>query len=330
MSCRYAPPWSEKYRPRSLPNVQHQPEIVDTLMRMMESKRVPHLLFYGPPGTGKTSTALALAHDLYGDEIVNRVMELNASDQRGIEIVRQKVKVFANMSVKSGDVPFKLIILDEADSMTVDAQAALRRIIEKYSHITRFILCANYVSRISAPLVSRCTSFRFNSLKTPIVVGYIRSILVKESLKNPALRSLTEASVELVVRIAGGDMRKATNLIQAVAHVVMSKQAAIDDAAVYSIAGLLPPEQIVRFVDRCGQSVGEVMEAVREILHGGFVTQSLVQQVYAYVFEQRRIRKGALLQFLTTATQIDADLVKGSNEFLQLLKFGVALKCALD
>ena len=143
-------PWVEKYRPRGLADVASQEDIVRALANAVRSGNVPHMLFYGPPGTGKTSTVLAMARDLYGPELMkSRVMELNASDERGIAVIREKVKTFAQSSVGAsvGVAPFKLIVLDEADSLTPDAQAALRRTMETYSKVTRFAILCNYVSR---------------------------------------------------------------------------------------------------------------------------------------------------------------------------------------
>ena len=141
-------PWVEKYRPQNIDDIVQQDEVVSALRSTLEKGDLPHLLFHGPPGTGKTSTALALCHSLFGQgEIKKRLMELNASDDRGIDTVRSKVKQFASLAVPQTPVPYKIIILDEADSMTRDAQNALRRIIEQYSAVTRFIIICNYVSK---------------------------------------------------------------------------------------------------------------------------------------------------------------------------------------
>lgn len=174
-------PWIEKYRPSKIEDVSHQVEVVNALRQSVKSGQVPHLLLYGPPGTGKTSTVLALAKDLFGaDFFRKRTLELNASDERGIAVVREKIKKFAQRKIArhpdGRDIPqLQFVILDEADSMTIDAQAALRRIIEAYAKTTRFCIICNYISKIIDPLASRCVKFRF----TPIGAAAQKERLLK-------------------------------------------------------------------------------------------------------------------------------------------------------
>jgi len=155
--------WAEKYRPRSLAQMVDQKQIVERLRSFTKSRNVPHCIFAGPPGTGKTTAALCLARDLYGDPYRENLMELNASDERGINVVRETVKTFARVRTL-GEIPFKILILDEADNMTRDAQQALRRTMEKYTGTCRFILIANYSGKIIEPIQSRCAPFRFSYL----------------------------------------------------------------------------------------------------------------------------------------------------------------------
>jgi replication factor C subunit 2/4 len=175
-------PWVEKFRPATLKEVSGQEETIEILSKTIKSNNLPHLLFYGVPGSGKTSTILAMAKDLFGDLYKQRVLELNASDQRGIEVIRTKVKNFAQVSINGKGPSFKLIILDEADSMTADAQAALRRTMETWSHVTRFCLICNYLTRIIEPLASRCAKFRFKPLPADLIVERLEFITRQEGM----------------------------------------------------------------------------------------------------------------------------------------------------
>ncbi|CAM1504008.1 Fc.00g015990.m01.CDS01 [Cosmosporella sp. VM-42] len=212
-------PWVEKYRPNTLDDVSGHHDILATINKFIESNRLPHLLLYGPPGTGKTSTILALARRIYGVQNMRQmVLELNASDDRGIDVVREQIKTFASTkqiftmgaSAKAGSIAgFKLIILDEADAMTSTAQMALRRIMEKYTVNTRFCIIANYSHKLSPALLSRCTRFRFSPLKE----GDIR-VLVEKVVEEEHVQIGGEA-VDALVKLSKGDMRRALNVLQA-------------------------------------------------------------------------------------------------------------------
>ncbi|CAI9115430.1 OLC1v1016331C3 [Oldenlandia corymbosa var. corymbosa] len=205
-------PWVEKYRPQSLSDVAAHRDIVDTIDRLASSNRLPHLLLYGPPGTGKTSTVLALARKLYGSQMHNMVLDLNASDDRGIDVVRQQIQDFASTQSISFGAKFsvKLVLLDEADAMTKDAQFALRRVIEKYTKNTRFALICNHVNKIITALQSRCTRFRFAPLDAVHVTERLNHVIKAEGL------DVTESGLKALVRLCNGDMRKALNILQVI------------------------------------------------------------------------------------------------------------------
>lgn len=210
-------PWIEKYRPDKLNEILSHDEIISTLDTFIKSKCVPHLLFYGPPGTGKTSAITAVAKELYGIYFPFMVMELNASDDRGIDIVKNKIKQFVvtknsfyGKTTQDRKDIFKLVILDETDAMTSDAQAILRKIIEKYTNNTRFCLICNYIQNISPALQSRCTRFRFSPIDDENIKEKIITIANIENIQ------VDESGINTIIKRASGDMRKAINTLQSV------------------------------------------------------------------------------------------------------------------
>ena len=213
-------PWVEKYRPDTMDDVSGHQDIIATINKFVEVNRLPHLLLYGPPGTGKTSTILALARKIYGARNMRQmVLELNASDDRGIDVVREQIKTFASTkqiftsAPKQGEAAslagFKLIVLDEADAMTAVAQMALRRIMEKYTANTRFCIIANYTHKLSPALLSRCTRFRFSPLKEKDIRKLVDLVIEKEDIR------IEPDAVDSLVRLSKGDMRRALNVLQA-------------------------------------------------------------------------------------------------------------------
>ena len=230
-------PWVEKYRPQSLDEVLAHHDIISTIDRLIDSNSLPHLLFYGPPGTGKTSTILAVAHKLFGKNISSMVLELNASDDNSIKVVRTKIKTFAGTK-KLFSKGMKLIILDEADNLSSDAQSALRRVMEKYSSQTRFCLICNYVSKIAPAIQSRCQRFRFAPLAQKHMTGKITEIAGLEKC------TVTPDGMEALLNLSEGDMRRILNVMQA----CVMASTTVDSDAVYNTTGKPHPRDVAVIV----------------------------------------------------------------------------------
>ncbi|KAL7077860.1 hypothetical protein ACQ4LE_003376 [Meloidogyne hapla] len=242
-------PWVEKYRPSSLSDLVSQKEIVNSITKMIDEDRLPHLLFYGPPGTGKTTTILAAARKLFPPKgMKSRLLELNASDERGIDVVRNKIVSFAS-SQGLQDVfsatntigtkrLIKLVILDEADSMTKDAQNALRRIIEKYTDSTRFCIICNYLSKIIPALQSRCTRFRFAPLKKEQVMPRINYIIKQEELE------VSDDGKDALFKLSKGDMRRIINVLQSTSLSTVK----VNEKAVYRCVGYPRPKVVEKIL----------------------------------------------------------------------------------
>ncbi|CAI5444899.1 unnamed protein product [Caenorhabditis angaria] len=260
--------WTEKYRPKTLNDVAHQEEVVTMLKGALTGKDLPHLLFYGPPGTGKTSAALAFCHELYPKNVFkDRVLELNASDERGISVVRNKISFFSKRAINQSEnrlLNVKIVILDEVDAMTRDAQSAMRRVIEDCSKTTRFILICNYVSRLIAPIVSRCAKFRFKSLPAEVQIDRLRTICNSENTP------LSEEDLKIVMKTSEGDLRRAVCTLQSLAPVLKNgdekaKNSFLhptnDSEIVKEIVSLLPSAkvpQVFEIVKRTAKSCSGV------------------------------------------------------------------------
>ncbi|XP_058014495.1 replication factor C subunit 5 isoform X2 [Ahaetulla prasina] len=232
-------PWVEKYRPQTLGDLISHEDILNTIQKFISEDRLPHLLLYGPPGTGKTSTILACAKQLYKErEFGSMVLELNASDDRGIDIVRGPILNFSSTRTifKRG---FKLVILDEADAMTQDAQNALRRVIEKFTENTRFCLICNYLSKIIPALQSRCTRFRFGPLTPQLMVPRLKHVIEKENV------DVSDDGMKALVTLSNGDMRRSLNILQST-NMAFGK---VTEETVYTCTGQPLKSDIANILD---------------------------------------------------------------------------------
>lgn len=317
-----AVPWVEKYRPKSVDDVAYQDEVVNVLKRTLELDQVgelPNLLFYGPPGTGKTSTILAIARQLYGPELMkDRVLELNASDERGIEVVRNKVKKFSQRAVSSTTPsgkkcpPFKIVILDEADSMTRNAQAALRRTMEKQNKTTRFCLICNYVSRIIEPLTSRCSKFRFKPLHDEILVKKLKEICGKESVLYQT------GVIEELVKVSEGDMRKAITYLQSAARLKGDEEVTIQD--IIEISGIVPDNVIDAVLESANSNSYERLDSsVKDIILEGYPGAQVISQIHDRIVEMDQITDKQKSVITERLGIVDKCLSDGADEYLQLL-----------
>jgi replication factor C subunit 2/4 len=327
------------------------------LKRMLQSNNLPHCLMYGPPGTGKTSTLLALARELFGPDLLrSRVLELNASDERGINIVRLKIKDFARQQLSNPPTgpagveyrkkypvpPFKIIILDEADSMTQDAQSALRRTMETYSKITRFCLVCNYVTRIIDPLASRCSKFRFKSLDKENAAKRLDDI---SRLENVALE---DGAVDALVRCSEGDLRKAITFLQSAARLVGALSSSSSSAArdadgdedmqldgespskvtvkiVEEIAGVVPNNIIdhlysaMRAKRQTGPGYDAVAKAVEDLVADGWSGTQVLSQLYERVIYDETVSDRQKAEVVMVFSEVDKRLVDGADEQLAIL-----------
>jgi replication factor C subunit 3/5 len=303
-------PLIEKYRPKTLKEMVSHEEILNTINLFLEKKNIPHFLFHGPPGTGKTSCILAIARSMYGDSFKKNTLELNASDDRGINVVRERIKEFCNTLNISSKATVKLVILDEADMMTTAAQNALRRVIEKYTKNVRFCLICNQVSKIIPAIQSRCMRFRFSPLKKEQCAERIKGICALENIP------IDQNTIEKIVEIGRGDMRKILNIVEST-HM---SYGTVNIDNVYTCTGLPSEFQInfiVKTVFENEQAVA--FKIIQEYkMNNGFSTNDLVLEVLKYLRRKTNLNVNIKLGLYKKFQKMDYLNNLGGNEKIVL------------
>jgi replication factor C subunit 2/4 len=305
--------WVEKNRPKNLEEVCYQDDVKKILKNFITNKNIPHLLFFGPSGCGKTSTILSLARDLFGNEYKNRIKELNASDERGINVIREKIKNYAqeSISINNNLPPWKIIILDEADNMTIESQYALRRIMEEYSKVTRFCIICNYHNKIIDPIVSRCSLFRFKPIPDKIIKSQLTLISNKENF------NCTNKVLEKICSYCRGDLRKAINFLQRCNNCFGDK---ITSMVIDEISGVISLDKLEKFIENCiNKNEKEVLNFIEFFYYSGY---SLVNQVFSLhnILIKSKITDESKCNIILILIEIDQNLIKGSDELIQMHK----------
>lgn len=300
--------WIEKYRPARLADIVGQDEIVERLSSYVRTKNLPHLLFTGSAGVGKTTAAVTLAREFFGETWQMNFREMNASDERGIDVVRNQIKQFAR-TAPLGGAGFKILFLDEADALTTDAQAALRRTMESYAMTCRFILSCNYSSKIIDPIQSRCAIYRFKPLEPKAVKEEISRIAAKEGL------TVTPAAMDAMVYIAQGDMRKAINALQGAAIV----SATIEEKMVYSITSNARPDEIEELLALSLSGDFDGAEALLgRLLHErGIAPNELINQCYRALLK-RTMDRALKVEMIDYLGETDFRLSEGADSDIQM------------
>jgi len=295
--------WTEKYRPEKLSDIIDQEHVVERLKYFVKNKTIPHMIFAGPPGTGKTCCAIAIAKELYGKYWKQNFQETNASDMRGIDVIRTRIKNFSR--IKPIDTSFKIIFLDESDALTPDAQNALRRLMEMYADITRFILSCNYSSNIISPIQSRAALFRFKLLSKENVFEYLERIVRGEKLK------IDREALEAIFSISEGDLRKSVNILQASA--TLGKR--ITEKIIYEVAAQAEPKEVKEMINHAlNGNFLNAREVLKELLlKRGVSGQDIIKQISSQIYDLE-ISEEAKIKLIEKVGDFEYRLQTGNDQ----------------
>lgn len=319
--------WVEKYRPKQLDEVESQDEIVTSLKNCIKTKNIPHMLFFGPSGCGKTSAILALAREIFGAKYWDdRVIELNASDERGIKVVREKIKRYAMNSINDDPniPPFKLIILDEADNMTGDSQFALRKIMEDCAN-TRFCIICNYHNKIIDPIISRCSVYRFKPVPKENIHKKLKEICVKEG------SVISDETIMMVEQISRGDMRKAINFLQRCRNFKnfitdIKKVDSINNSMVEMASGMIDNKTLVSFIENCIKGYMDNVNKMIENFHNESYSLTIqIPTIINYIINKPKMSDDVKSKIIDLLLSIDNFLLNGCDEYIQYnrLAYGI-------
>lgn len=300
--------WTEKYRPSSFIEVVGQQEILKRVKSLVQAMNIPHLMFAGPAGTGKSTLALIIVKELFGSAWRDNYLELNASDERGIDVVRQKVKDFARTKAFE-NVPFKVIFLDEADALTREAQQALRRTMENFTNTCRFILGCNYSSSIIDPIQSRCVMFRFKLLEKKDVSAVINRIAEKEKLK------LTDDAYEILYEASEGDCRRAINLLQATASISLDINGEM--ISMISSSSKPPGVRVVLDYALAGDFLNARNKLIEVMLKDSIAGVDIIKAIQKEIWHLP-VEPEIKVKLTEKTGEIEFRMIEGSDEFVQL------------
>lgn len=295
----------EKYRPYKLKDIKDQDYILNAIKKTIVNKDIPHLLFYGQPGVGKTTTAIALIKSLFNkNNYRDRILELNASDERGIQVVREKIKNFAKFSINNDkdSANFKVIILDEADALTIESQLALRYIIEQYANITRFIIICNYINKIIEPLISRCAIFRFKPIKKKNIIKTLIDISNKEKI------NINKKNIEYIYKIINGDLRTGINILE---KYKLNNQLNLVNNDINNI--------IINYINLAIKfDVIKIKEYINYILNNGYSAHEIIINLINIILDYN-ISDDKKYKIIIELSTIDSNLNNGSSDYISLL-----------